>query len=72
MVTQTTLAGPMIGLYGLGVLVAWLFGRKRDTASSRGGVPEPPGSARGQRRSGPSAPTTALSRRAWPAFSSTT
>ena len=29
-VTQTALAGPMIGLYGLGVLVAWLFGRKRD------------------------------------------
>ena len=30
MVTQTALAGPMIGLYGLGVLVAWLFGKKRD------------------------------------------
>ena len=29
MVTQTALAGPMIGLYGLGVLVAWLFGKKR-------------------------------------------
>ena len=28
-VTQTALAGPMIGLYGLGVLVAWLFGKKR-------------------------------------------
>jgi Sec-independent protein secretion pathway component TatC len=28
-VTQTALAGPMIGLYGLGVLVAFLFGRKR-------------------------------------------
>jgi sec-independent protein translocase protein TatC len=29
-VTQTALAAPMVGLYGLGVLVAWLFGRKRD------------------------------------------
>ena len=29
-VNQTALAGPMIGLYGLGVLVAFLFGRKRD------------------------------------------
>jgi sec-independent protein translocase protein TatC len=29
MVTQTALAGPMIGLYALGVLVAWLFGKKR-------------------------------------------
>jgi sec-independent protein translocase protein TatC len=28
-VTQTALAAPMIGLYLLGVLVAWLFGRKR-------------------------------------------
>jgi sec-independent protein translocase protein TatC len=28
-VTQTALAGPMIGLYGLGVLVAFLFGKKR-------------------------------------------
>jgi sec-independent protein translocase protein TatC len=28
-VTQTTLAAPMIGLYFLGVLVAWLFGRQR-------------------------------------------
>ncbi len=33
-VTQTALAGPMIGLYGLGVLVAFLFGKKRN---------EPPG-----------------------------
>jgi sec-independent protein translocase protein TatC len=29
MVTQTALAVPMIGLYLLGVLVAWLFGRTR-------------------------------------------
>jgi sec-independent protein translocase protein TatC len=29
MVNQTALAVPMIGLYGLGVLVAWLFGKKR-------------------------------------------
>lgn len=29
MVTQTLLAMPMVGLYLLGVLVAWLFGRKR-------------------------------------------
>jgi sec-independent protein translocase protein TatC len=28
-VTQTTLAAPMIGLYLLGVLVAWIFGRQR-------------------------------------------
>jgi len=28
-VTQTTLAGPMIGLYLLGVLIAWAFGRRR-------------------------------------------
>jgi sec-independent protein translocase protein TatC len=27
--TQTALAAPMIGLYGLGVLVAWLFGKER-------------------------------------------
>jgi sec-independent protein translocase protein TatC len=30
-VTQTTLAAPMIGLYFLGVLVAWAFGRQRRT-----------------------------------------
>jgi sec-independent protein translocase protein TatC len=29
MVTQTALAMPMIGLYFFGVLVAWLFGKKR-------------------------------------------
>ena len=29
MVTQTLLAVPMIGLYLLGVLVAWLFGKSR-------------------------------------------
>jgi Sec-independent protein secretion pathway component TatC len=29
MVTQTALALPMIGLYMLGVLVAWLFGKPR-------------------------------------------
>lgn len=28
-VTQTALAGPMVGLYLLGVLVAWAFGRDR-------------------------------------------
>lgn len=28
-VTQTALAGPMVGLYLLGVLVAWTFGRDR-------------------------------------------
>lgn len=28
-VNQTALAAPMIGLYGLGVLVAWIFGRDR-------------------------------------------
>jgi sec-independent protein translocase protein TatC len=31
-VNQTALAAPMIGLYGLGVLVAWLFGKERDPA----------------------------------------
>jgi Sec-independent protein secretion pathway component TatC len=30
MVTQTFLAVPMIGLYLIGVLVAWLFGKKYD------------------------------------------
>jgi sec-independent protein translocase protein TatC len=30
-VTQSALAAPMIGLYALGVLVAWAFGRKRQT-----------------------------------------
>ncbi len=33
MVTQTLLALPMIGLYLLGVLVAWLFGRPRRKAA---------------------------------------
>jgi sec-independent protein translocase protein TatC len=28
-VNQTALAAPMVGLYLLGVLVAWLFGRPR-------------------------------------------
>jgi sec-independent protein translocase protein TatC len=28
-VTQTALAGPMVGLYLLGVLIAWIFGRDR-------------------------------------------
>jgi sec-independent protein translocase protein TatC len=31
-VTQSALAGPMIGLYGLGVLVAFVFGKKRREA----------------------------------------
>jgi len=35
MVNQTALALPMIGLYGLGVLVAWLFGKKRQTSEER-------------------------------------
>ncbi|HSK10605.1 MAG TPA: twin-arginine translocase subunit TatC [Vicinamibacterales bacterium] len=29
MVTQTVLAGPMIGLYFISIFIAWLFGRKR-------------------------------------------
>lgn len=29
MVTQTVLALPIIGLYAIGILVAWVFGRKR-------------------------------------------
>jgi sec-independent protein translocase protein TatC len=33
-VTQTTLAAPMIGLYFLGVLVAWAFGRQRRTETT--------------------------------------
>jgi sec-independent protein translocase protein TatC len=34
MVTQTLLALPMIGLYLLGVLVAWLFGKPRSVEST--------------------------------------
>jgi sec-independent protein translocase protein TatC len=30
-VTQSALAGPMIGLYILGVLIAWIFGKKKKT-----------------------------------------
>ena len=30
-VTQSALAGPMIGLYLLGVLIAWIFGKKKAT-----------------------------------------
>jgi sec-independent protein translocase protein TatC len=33
-VTQTALAAPMIGLYVLGVLVAWIFGKRRRTDDS--------------------------------------
>jgi sec-independent protein translocase protein TatC len=33
MVTQTALALPMIGLYLLGVAIAWLFGKKHDASS---------------------------------------
>ena len=29
MLTQTLLAGPMIGLYGISIVIAWLFGKKR-------------------------------------------
>jgi sec-independent protein translocase protein TatC len=32
--TQTMLAGPMIGLYLLGVLVAWLFGKPRQAEAA--------------------------------------
>jgi sec-independent protein translocase protein TatC len=39
-VTQTALAGPMIGLYGLGVLVAWVFGRTRRADSDATAVSE--------------------------------
>jgi sec-independent protein translocase protein TatC len=31
MVTQTILAVPMIGLYGVSILIAWMFGRRYDT-----------------------------------------
>jgi sec-independent protein translocase protein TatC len=34
-VNQTALALPMIGLYSLGVLVAWLFGKKRQRETER-------------------------------------
>jgi sec-independent protein translocase protein TatC len=44
-VTQSALAGPMIGLYLLGVLIAWVFGKKRveetdddESAVSEGGT----------------------------------
>ena len=33
-VTQSLLAGPIVGLYLLGVVVAWLFGKKREVAAS--------------------------------------
>jgi sec-independent protein translocase protein TatC len=36
-VNQTLLAVPMIGLYLLGVLVAWLFGRKREVPADVSG-----------------------------------
>jgi sec-independent protein translocase protein TatC len=40
MVTQTLLALPMIGLYTLGILVAWMFGRtRREPADSVAAVP---------------------------------
>ena len=61
-VTQTVLAGPMVGLYLLGVLVAWVFGEAREPAADRQRASVKPSVA----------PTTAFSRRAWPAFSSTT
>lgn len=32
MVTQTALALPIIGLYAIGILVAWIFGRRRQAA----------------------------------------
>ncbi len=64
-VTQTALAAPMIGLYLLGVVVAWVFGKKRPASVGRDG---------GQRGSSKltAAPRTTFSRRAWPAFSSIT
>ena len=34
MITQTAMAGPMIGLYLLSIGLAWLFGKKRDTGES--------------------------------------
>ncbi len=37
-VNQTVLAAPMIGLYLLGVLVAWLFGKKRQAAAETSAV----------------------------------
>ncbi len=33
-VTQALLAGPMVGLYLLGVAVAWLFGKKREVPAA--------------------------------------
>jgi sec-independent protein translocase protein TatC len=44
-VTQTALALPMLGLYLLGVLVAWLFGRPRRAAQDAPPIDEPPTSA---------------------------
>ena len=55
----------MIGLYLLGVLVAWLFGKKRRVEAASSGRQR--GSAKLT-----VAPTTAFSRRACPAFISIT
>jgi sec-independent protein translocase protein TatC len=40
-VTQTFLALPMIGLYALGILVAWLFGRTRREPAAGGALAQP-------------------------------
>jgi sec-independent protein translocase protein TatC len=31
-VSQCLMAGPMLGLYGLSILVAWIFAKKREPA----------------------------------------
>jgi sec-independent protein translocase protein TatC len=40
MITQTALAVPMLGLYLLGVLVAWIFGKPRRTSADVSEGPE--------------------------------
>ena len=50
MVTQTLLALPMIGLYLLGVGVAWLFGRQRRREAVEAGAVAPPADRPGEAR----------------------
>ena len=47
MVTQTLLALPMIGLYALGIGVAWLFGKPRREVAATGAVAAPADRASG-------------------------
>ncbi|MEW5901887.1 MAG: twin-arginine translocase subunit TatC [Acidobacteriota bacterium] len=40
MITQSILAGPMLALYGLGILVAFFFGKERKARKARKAEPE--------------------------------